>query len=258
MTKAVILAGGRGTRLAEETTARPKPLVDVGGKPILWHIMKIYGTYGINDFIVCAGYLGSMIKEYFNNYYMNGGDVTFDLRRGRVEILNPRSEPWRVTVVDTGLDTQTGGRLARIRCLVEREEWFHVTYGDGVASINIEELTRFHLDHGKLATITAVVPEARFGALKLDGSIVREFREKPSEEAGRINGGFFVLSPRALDVVSGDDTIWEREPMARLAREDQLRAFSHNGFWQPMDVLRDRLLLEELWRSGTAPWKVWV
>jgi len=254
--KVVILAGGLGTRISEESHLRPKPMIEIGGKPILWHIMKIYSAHGLTDFIICCGYRGYMIKEYFANYYLHTSDVTFDMAANRVEVLQTNSEPWRVTLVDTGEQTITGGRLKRVARLLGDEE-FCFTYGDGVADVNIRDLIAFHRRQGKLATLTAVQPPARFGALSLKGSSVVRFEEKPVGDGGMINGGFFVLSPRVIDYIEGDHTHWEGEPLERLAREGQLSAFAHHGFWQPMDTMRDKTQLEELWNSGKAPWKVW-
>jgi len=254
--KVVILAGGLGTRISEESHLRPKPMIEIGGKPILWHIMKIYSAHGLTDFIICCGYRGYMIKEYFANYYLHTSDVTFDMAANRVEVLQTNSEPWRVTLVDTGEQTITGGRLKRVARLLGDEE-FCFTYGDGVSDVNIRDLIAFHRKQGKLATLTAVQPPARFGALSLEGSRVARFEEKPVGDGGMINGGFFVLSPRVIDYIKGDHTHWEGEPLERLAREGQLSAFAHDGFWQPMDTLRDKTHLEELWNSGKAPWKVW-
>jgi glucose-1-phosphate cytidylyltransferase len=254
--KVVILAGGLGTRISEESHLRPKPMIEIGGKPILWHIMKIYSAHGLTDFIICCGYRGYMIKEYFANYYLHTSDVTFDMAANRVEVLQTNSEPWRVTLVDTGEQTITGGRLKRVAHLLGSEE-FCFTYGDGVSDVNIRDLIAFHRKQRKLATLTAVQPPARFGALSLEGSRVARFEEKPVGDGGMINGGFFVLSPRVIDYIEGDLTHWEGEPLERLAREGQLSAFAHHGFWQPMDTLRDKTHLEELWNSGKAPWKVW-
>ena len=255
--KAVILAGGLGTRLAEETVLRPKPMVEIGGKPILWHIMKIYSCYNINDFIICCGYKGYMIKEYFANYFMHMSDITFDMENNRMIIHEHHAEPWLVTLVDTGEDTMTGGRMKRIQKYLTPNESFCFTYGDGVSSLNISEEIAFHKSHGKLATVCAVVPPARFGALEYQGTRVTGFREKPVGEAGFINGGFFVLEPEVVEYVEGDSTIWEKDPMERLAREGQLQMFPHRGFWQPMDTLGEKNLLERLWQSGKAPWKRW-
>jgi glucose-1-phosphate cytidylyltransferase len=259
MMKVVILAGGLGTRLSEETDFRPKPMVEIGGKPILWHIMKIYSSYGFNDFIVCLGYKGYYIKDYFHHYNMHQADLTIDLKNNTMEYHISKSEPWRLTLVDTGLNTMTGGRLKRIRPYVG-DETFMMTYGDGVADINIAKLVAFHRSGRKLATLTAVQPRGRFGAMELnheDGT-VRSFQEKPEGEGAWINGGFFVLEPAALDYVAeGDQSIWERKPLERLAAECQLQAYRHRGFWRPMDTLRDRRELEELWESGAAPWRTW-
>ncbi|MGG5809210.1 glucose-1-phosphate cytidylyltransferase [Falsiroseomonas sp. CW058] len=255
--KAVILAGGRGTRLAEETALRPKPMVEIGGWPILWHIMKIYEAHGINEFVVCLGYKGWMIKEFFLNYRRHSSDISVDLGTGRVEVLRPAAEPWRVTLVDTGEDTMTGGRLKRVAPHLAGEDAFCMTYGDGVADVDVRALVAFHRAHGRLATVTAVAPPGRFGALDRRGDAVDAFTEKPPGDGGTINGGFFVLSPRVIDRVGGDSTVWEEEPLRGLAREGELRAFDHRGFWQPMDTLRDRDQLERLWAGGAAPWKVW-
>ncbi|MDF3942666.1 glucose-1-phosphate cytidylyltransferase [Achromobacter denitrificans] len=255
--KAVILAGGLGTRISEETSLRPKPMVEIGGKPILWHIMKIYSHYGVNDFVVCCGYKGYVIKEYFANYFLHMSDVTFDMKNNRMEIHQQYAEHWNVTLVDTGESTMTGGRLKRIAPYVADEDTFCMTYGDGVSNVNISELMQFHSSHGKLATLTATYPPGRFGALDLDGDQVMSFKEKPKGDGGMINGGFFVLSPKVLDLIDDDQTIWEREPLERLAEAGQLNSYKHEGFWQPMDTLRDRTYLEELWQDGSAPWKVW-
>ena len=254
--KVVILAGGLGTRISEESHLRPKPMIEIGGKPILWHIMKIYSAHGLTDFIICCGYRGYMIKEYFANYFLHTSDVTFDMAANRVEVLQTNSEPWRVTLVDTGEQTITGGRLKRVAHLLGDQE-FCFTYGDGISDVNIRNLIAFHRKQGKLATLTAVQPPARFGALSLEGSRVARFEEKPVGDGGMINGGFFVLSPLVIDYIEGDQIHWEREPLERLAKEGQLSAFAHTGFWQPMDTLRDKIHLEELWNSGKAPWKVW-
>jgi glucose-1-phosphate cytidylyltransferase len=256
--KAVILAGGRGTRLSEETQLKPKPMIDIGGKPILWHIMKLYSAHGINDFVVCCGYRGYLIKEYFANYSLHMSDVTFDMAANRVEVHQRNVEPWRVTLVDTGEDTMTGGRLKRVAHHLRDERAFCFTYGDGVGDVDISALIQFHHSHGKLATLTATLPPGRFGALRLSGDEIRGFKEKPQGDGDWINGGFFVLSPEAIDRVEGDATYWERGPMESLARDGQFAAFRHRGFWQPMDTLRDKTLLEELWASGKAPWKVWA
>lgn len=254
--KAVILAGGLGTRLSEETDRIPKPMVEIGGKPIIWHIMKTYSHHGVKDFVLCLGYKGYMFKEYFINYFNHMSDLTINLKSGQIDIHQNEAEDWRVTLVDTGKDTMTGGRLARVRKYVG-EHTFCLTYGDGVSNVNIAELISFHRQHNKKATVTAVSPPGRFGLLDVEGDVVRGFAEKVDNTNARINGGFLVLEPDAIDYVDGDDTIWERAPMERLAQEDELRAFHHEGFWQPMDTLRDKRLLEELWNSGRAPWAVW-
>ncbi len=255
--KAVILAGGLGTRLSEETVLKPKPMVEIGNKPILWHIMKIYSTHGINDFIICCGYKGYVIKEYFSNYFLHNSDVTIDMRKNEMEIHSRKAEPWKVTLVDTGDDTLTGGRLKRVEPYIKDEEMFCFTYGDGVSDLNIRKLIEFHKNHGKFATLTATQPPGRFGALGLDGFRVKSFMEKPREDGGWINGGFFVLSPKVLDYIESDDTAWEKQPMEQLAEKGQLNAYFHDGFWQMMDTFRDKLHLEELWQSGSASWKVW-
>lgn len=256
--KAVILAGGLGTRISEETHLRPKPMVEIGGKPILWHILKMYSHHGIQDFVICCGYKGYVIKEYFANYFLHMSDVTFDMSTNRMEVHQRHAEPWRVTLVDTGEDTLTGGRLRRVRDYVRDEEAFCFTYGDGVSDVDIGASVRFHRRHGRLATVTAVQPPGRYGALRRDGDLVAGFTEKPRGDGGLINGGFFVLSPKCLDRIEGDQTSWEGEPLMSLARDGQLMAFEHNGFWQPMDTLREKNLLEELWVSGQAPWKSWA
>jgi glucose-1-phosphate cytidylyltransferase len=254
--KAVILAGGMGTRISEETQVRPKPMVEIGGKPILWHIMKLYSHYGVREFVVCLGYKGYVIKEYFANYFIHSSDVTFHLNDNRVEVHQKKAEPWSVTLVDTGEQTQTGGRLKRVQAYVG-EDTFCLTYGDGLANVDVAATIKFHLSQGRLATVTAVAPPGRFGMLTLEENRITGFREKPPGDGARINGGFFVLSPKVFDYLAGDDTLWEREPLERLAAEGQLSAYLHQGFWHPMDHLRDKTLLEELWRSGAAPWKVW-
>lgn len=255
--KAVILAGGLGTRLAEETTVKPKPMVEIGGKPMLWHIMKTYSSYGINDFVICLGYKGFIIKEFFSNYYLHTSDVTFDMTHNRVEYHNNKSEPWRVTLIDTGENTMTGGRLRRVRQHLG-DAPFCMTYGDGVSDVNIAKLIEFHSSSGRLATVTAVKPPGRYGAMRL-GTVgeVASFEEKPRGDGGWINGGYFVLSPKALDYIADDSVIWEREPMEALARDGQLSAYTHAGFWQSVDTLREKMLLEELWGAGKAPWRVW-
>lgn len=254
--KAVILAGGFGTRLNEETHLKPKPMIEIGGKPVLWHIMKTYSFYGINEFIICCGYKGYVIKEYFANYFLHMSDITFDMASNKMDVHQNSAEPWRVTLVDTGETTMTGGRLKKVRQYLGDED-FCFTYGDGVGAINIAELIAFHNAQGRLATLTAAQPPGRFGALNLEGSRIVSFQEKPHGDGAWINGGFFVLSPKVIDYIEGDATIWERGPMERLAREGELSAFLHDGFWQPMDTQRDKQHLEELWHSGKAPWKVW-
>lgn len=255
--KAVILAGGLGTRISEETYLLPKPMIAIGGYPILWHILKIYSSYAVNDFIICCGYKGYIIKEYFANYFLHMSDVTFDIENNTMEVHRKKAEPWRVTLVDTGEFTQTGGRLKRVRDYLQREEAFCFTYGDGLADVNIGSQVAFHNEHGKLATILAVQPPGRYGALERSGERVIGFTEKPRGDGGSINGGFFVLSPRVLDFIAGDETSWEAEPLCRLVSMGELMAFEHQGFWQPMDTLREKNLLQELWESGGAPWKVW-
>ena len=256
--KAVILAGGLGTRISEETSMRPKPMVEIGGRPILWHIMKIYSAHGINDFVICCGYKGYMIKEYFANYFLHMSDVTFDIANNKMEVHQKYAEPWRVTLVDTGEDTMTGGRLRRIADYVKNEEAFCLTYGDGVGDVNITELIAFHKAQKVKATLTAVIPPGRFGALDLSGSKVNGFREKPKGDGGMVNGGFFVLSPKVVEYIADDGILWEQEPLERLAKEGNLAAYQHHGFWQPMDTLRDKTHLEDLWQSGKAPWKAWA
>lgn len=254
--KAVIFAGGLGTRISEETSVRPKPMVEVGGNPILWHILKIYSHYGINDFIICLGYKGYVIKEFFANYFLHTADVTFHMEENRMEVHERTTEPWRVTLVNTGDTTQTGGRLKRVSKYLSGEDNFCLTYGDGVADIDVAKSIEFHRRHGKLATMTAVQPGGRWGALEIAGDEVTAFREKPAGD-GWVNGGFFVLSPKVIDYIAGDETLWEKEPLERLAEEGQLKAYRHTGFWQPMDTLRDKTHLEELWQRGTAPWRTW-
>jgi glucose-1-phosphate cytidylyltransferase len=255
--KVVILAGGLGSRLGEETSSRPKPMVEIGGMPILWHIMKIYSSFGMNDFIVCLGYKGYMIKEYFSNYRLHLSDVTVDLARDVIEVHRNYSEPWRVTLVDTGPDSMTGGRLKAVAPYLEGEDAFCLTYGDGVGDVDIGALIDFHRAQGRLATVTTVTPPGRYGALEIVEGRVTDFHEKPDGDGRQINGGFFVASPRVLDYIDGPQTTWEREPLERLAREGQLSAFTHDGFWHAMDTLRDKLTLEDLWQSGRAPWKTW-
>ena len=255
--KAVILAGGLGTRISEETSVRPKPMIEVGGKPILWHIMKTYSAHGIHDFVICCGYKGYIIKEYFANYFLHMSDVTFDMEHNQMEVHQRNAEPWKVTLVDTGEETMTGGRIKRVADYVKDDELFCLTYGDGVSDVNITELIAFHKAQNSKATLTATLPPGRFGALDLAGNKVNSFVEKPQGDGAMINGGFFVLSPKVIDYIKDDKTIWEREPLERLAQEGELAAFRHNGFWQPMDTLRDKVHLEELWESGKAPWKLW-
>jgi len=256
--KAVILAGGLGTRISEESGSRPKPMIEIGGKPILWHIMKIYSFYGINDFIICCGYKGYVIKEYFANYFLHMSDVTFDMRSNEMEVHQQFAEPWKVTLVDTGEETMTGGRLKRVGQYVKNEDSFCFTYGDGVSDINIQSLIEFHRQHKVKATLTAVYPPGRFGALDIHKNKVTTFKEKPKGDGNRVNGGFFVLSPDVLSLLKDDTTIWEREPLEALANDGQMAAYDHSGFWQPMDTLRDKNYLEELWASGKAPWKTWA
>ncbi len=255
--KAVILAGGLGTRLSEETDLKPKPMVEIGGKPILWHIMKVYSSHGVNDFVICCGYKGYVIKEYFANYFLHMSDVTFDMSSNKMEVHQRNAEPWRVTLVDTGDTTQTGGRLKRVKEYVKNEDSFCFTYGDGVSDIDISELIQFHRSHGKLATVTAVSPPGRYGALERDNDLVTGFSEKPRGDGGLINGGFFVLSPKCLDFIEGDHMPWEERPMKQIASLGQLMSFEHHGFWQPMDTLREKHLLQSLWINGGAPWKKW-
>ena len=255
--KAVILAGGLGTRISEETHLKPKPMVEIGGKPILWHILKLYSSHGVNDFVICCGYRGYIIKEYFANYFLHMSDVTFDMRSNQMEVHQKKAEPWRVTLVDTGESTLTGGRLKRVGDYIRNEEAFCFTYGDGLSDVDITSTIDFHRRHGKIATVTAVLPPGRYGALALDGPQVSSFVEKPRGDGGFINGGFFVLSPRCLDFIDGDDTSWESTPLARLSAGGEMMAYEHRGFWQAMDTLRDKTTLEELWSSGRAPWKKW-
>ena len=252
----LVLAGGKGTRLAEETALRPKPMVEIGGRPILWHIMKLYASQGHKEFLIACGYKGELIKEYFANYFIHNSDYFLDLKSGTREIVSPNGIDWQVGMMDTGLETMTGGRIRRLRCWL-RPEAFMVTYGDGLGNIDIDALLAFHRRHGKIATVTAVRPPARFGALDLDGDLVREFSEKPQTAAGWINGGFFVFEPAIFDYLSGDETVLEREAMERLARDGQLAAYRHEGFWQPMDTLREKQYLDGLWNEGKAPWKIW-
>ena len=254
---AVLLAGGFGSRISEETHLKPKPMIEIGGKPLLWHIMKTYSAYGVNDFIVCCGYKGYVIKEYFANYFLHNSDVTFDMSNNEVEVHQRKAEPWRVTLVDTGEESMTGGRLRCVADYVKNERRFCFTYGDGLADVNIRSLIEFHDHHEKLATVTAVRPPGRYGALQLSGTTVSGFTEKPLGDGGWINGGFFVLSPKCIDLIEGDNTPWEASPMATLASMGQMVAFEHRGFWQPMDTLREKRILEDLWSSGNAPWKIW-
>jgi glucose-1-phosphate cytidylyltransferase len=255
--KAVILAGGLGTRISEETHIKPKPMIEIGGKPILWHILKLYSAHGINEFIICCGYKGYIIKEYFANYFLHMSDVTFDMQKNEMQVHQRNAEPWKVTLVDTGEDTLTGGRLKRVESYIKDEEAFCFTYGDGVADVDISALVKFHQSHGKIATVTAVQPPGRYGALSLENQLVKGFSEKPKGDGGKINGGFFVLSPDCLKYIDNDQSSWEGAPLMQIASENQLMAFEHEGFWQPMDTLREKNLLESLWESGKAPWKVW-
>ena len=255
--KAVILAGGFGTRISEESHLKPKPLIEIGTKPILWHIMKIYSAHGINDFIICCGYKGNMIKEYFSNYFMYSSDVSFNFKENQMQFHKKRCEPWNVTLVDTGEDTMTGGRLLRISDYIKDEKYFCLTYGDGVGNINIAESIKFHKTHKKIATLTSTYPSGRFGALDIKGRKVLQFREKPRGDGAKINGGFFVFSPDILNYIEGDNLILEQFPLQQLAQEEQLMAFEHNGFWQPMDTVRDKNMLEQIWNSGQVPWKIW-
>jgi glucose-1-phosphate cytidylyltransferase len=254
--KVVILAGGFGTRLSEETDIKPKPMVEIGNKPILWHIMKIYSTYGFNDFIICLGYKGYIIKEFFANYFLHMSDITINLEDNSIKVHSVKTEPWKVTLVDTGLNTMTGGRIKRVQKYIGNET-FMLTYGDGVADINIKKLIEFHKKHGKYATVTAVQPSGRFGALEIEGEKVISFKEKPKGDGSWINGGFFVLEPEIFDYIEGDDTIWEEKPLENLAKDGQLMAFKHEGFWKAMDTLRDKRELEALWQSKNPPWRIW-
>jgi glucose-1-phosphate cytidylyltransferase len=255
--KAVILAGGMGTRISEETAVKPKPMVEIGGKPILWHIMKTYSAHGVSEFVICLGYKGYIIKEYFANYFLHTSDVTFDMLNNKMEVHQRYTEPWKVTLVDTGEQTQTGGRLKRVRDYVKDEECFCFTYGDGVGNIDVTAQLQFHRNHKKLATLTTVQQPGRFGSVVLDGRKITEFVEKPQGDGAWINGGFFVLSPKVIDFIPGPETVWEKQPLQRLAQDGQLMAWQHPAFWQPMDTLRDKNYLEELWNSGKAPWKIW-
>lgn len=255
--KAVILAGGLGTRISEETHLKPKPMIEIGGKPILWHIMKLYSAHGINDFVICCGYKGYIIKEYFANYFLHMSDVTFDMSNNSMQVHQRNAEPWKVTLVDTGEQTLTGGRLKRVAEYVKDEEAFCFTYGDGLSDVNISELVRFHLQHEKLATVTGVQPPGRYGALQLSGHHVTGFSEKPKGDGGWINGGFFVLSPKCIEYIENDQSSWESDPLIQLAKIGELVSYEHNGFWQPMDTLREKTMLEDLWQSDKAPWKIW-
>jgi glucose-1-phosphate cytidylyltransferase len=255
--KAVILAGGLGTRISEETDVRPKPMVYIGGKPILWHILKFYSNYGVNEFIICCGYKAYFIKEYFANYFLHMSDVTFNLNENSMEVHNKRAEPWKVTLIDTGETSMTGGRIKRISNYVSDDEFFLLTYGDGLSDVNISKAISFHKQHGKLATLTATNAPSRFGVLDIDNGSVKSFEEKPKDKLGKINAGFFVLSPKVIDLIDDDSTVWEQEPLRNLASNNQLMAYEHDGFFQPMDTLRDKNYLQDLWDSGNAPWKVW-
>jgi len=254
--KAVILAGGLGTRISEESISRPKPMIEVGGRPILWHILKMYSSHQINDFVICCGYKGYIIKEYFANYFLHMSDVTINMSKNAIEVHHKHAEPWRVTLVDTGEYTQTGGRLKRIAGYVDSD--FCMTYGDGVSSVDISSSIKFHKSHGKLATMTAVQPPGRYGSLDITGTQIKSFLEKPKGDGGWVNGGFFVLSPKVLDLIDGDQILWEKQPLESLAKMGELKAYFHSGFWQPMDTLRDKVNLEEHWSSGNAPWKSWL
>lgn len=255
--KAVILAGGLGTRISEETVVKPKPMIEIGGKPILWHIMKIYSFHGINDFIICCGYKGYVIKEYFANYFLHQSDITFDMSKNEMKIHQERAEPWKVTLIDTGENTMTGGRIKKIKSYLNEGEDFCLTYGDGLANIDISKLVSFHKSHGKIATLSAIYPPGRFGALEITENQVTNFYEKPRGDGALINGGYFVLKPSALDYIDGDATIWEQQPLNNLATDGELMSFKHEDFWQPMDTLRDKHYIEELWETGKAPWKLW-
>lgn len=255
--KAVILAGGLGTRFAEETSLRPKPMIEIGGRPILWHILKIYASHGITDFVICCGYKGYVIKEYFANYFLHMSDITFDMKANEMIVHHKRAEPWKVTLVDTGDESMTGGRLKRVADYVKDEDLFFFTYGDGVGDIDITKSMEFHRSHGKAATLTATYPPGRFGALHMEGGRITDFMEKPQGDGGMINGGFFVLSPSVIDLIDDDSTTWEQEPLKTLAARGELMAYEHHGFWQPMDTLHDKQHLESLWNSGKAPWRIW-
>jgi len=255
--KAVILAGGLGTRISEETHLKPKPMIEIGGKPILWHIMKIYSAHGVNDFVICCGYKSYLIKEYFSNYFLHMSDVTIDITTNNMQVHNENAEPWKITLIDTGENTMTGGRLKRVAPYIENEESFCFTYGDGLSNIDISALIEFHKNNNKLATVTAVLPPGRYGALELDGNNVTSFMEKPDGDGGFINGGYFVLSPKCIEFIDNDTTVWEEKPLKSLTLARELIAYEHDGFWQPLDTLREKILLEELWLSGKAPWKCW-
>jgi glucose-1-phosphate cytidylyltransferase len=256
--KAVILAGGLGTRISEETSLKPKPMIEVGGKPLLWHIMKSYSAHGIYEFVICCGYKGYVIKEFFANYFLHTSDVTFDIQANSMEVHSHHAEPWKVTLVDTGENTMTGGRLKRIQKFIENDDAFCFTYGDGLSNVDIRASIAFHQKHGKLGTMTAVQPPGRFGAIDMKGQRIVRFKEKPQGDDNWINGGYFILSPKVIDYITDDSTFWEKEPIENLARDNQIDAFIHNGFWQPMDTLRDKVYLDELWVSGKAPWKTWL
>ena len=256
--KAVILAGGLGTRISEETHLKPKPMIEIGGRPILWHIMKMYSAHGINDFVICCGYKGYVIKEYFANYFLHMSDITFDIKKNEMQVHLKKGEDWRVTLVDTGEGTMTGGRLRRVANYLDTNEPFCFTYGDGVADIDLTKLIESHKRSGKLATVTAVLPPGRYGALEIEDGSVKSFVEKPRGDGSRVNGGFFVLSPKVIELIDGDDTIWEDQPLRRLTEMNEIGAFLHQGFWQPMDTLREKTLLEELWKNNKAPWKTWI
>jgi glucose-1-phosphate cytidylyltransferase len=255
--KAVILAGGLGTRLSEETSLKPKPMVEVGGMPILWHIMKTYSAHGVNDFVICCGYKGYVIKEYFANYFLHMSDITFDMKGNKMEVHQKRVEPWTVTLVDTGEGSMTGGRLKRVKEYIENDDDFCFTYGDGVADVDVTKLIKFHKNHGKLATLTGTFAPGRFGALEIKGDRIESFKEKPRGDGSMINGGFFVLSPKVIDLISDDSSVWEQSPLKTLAAKKELMVFEHKGFWQPMDTLRDKIYLDRLWQENKAPWKVW-
>ena len=254
--KAVILAGGLGTRISEETHLKPKPMIEIGGKPLLWHIMKSYSAYGINEFVICCGYKGYMVKEYFANYFLHTSDVTFDMQSNKMEVHKKFAEPWKVTLVDTGIETMTGGRLKRVKNFVG-DETFCFTYGDGLSDVNIAKLIDFHKNNKTIATVTAIQPPGRFGTLDISGNKIISFKEKPAGDGNWVNGGFFVLDPKVFDYIEGDSTVWERTPLEKLAKENQLSAYKHSGFWQPLDTLRDKNRLEELWNSKKAPWNIW-